>query len=149
MVQAACILLVRVARDGGFELLSVSRKHDHTDIGIPGGKVDPGESLVEAACRELYEETGYVIDNPYALKVLLTADGDTGLDEITSCACTTFVYDTMIGMTSSKSTSSSETGKVTWVRPEMIVSDKCSFAAYNKRMLDAMMVWSQKMDYNL
>ena len=29
----------------------------------PGGGVDPGESHHEAACRELYEETGHVVDD--------------------------------------------------------------------------------------
>ncbi|MEU7743666.1 NUDIX domain-containing protein [Nonomuraea sp. NPDC049158] len=28
---------------------------------IPGGGIEPGESAVEAACREVYEETGFII----------------------------------------------------------------------------------------
>src|SRR4051812_40576015 len=30
----------------------------------PGGALDPGESYAQAACRELLEETGLVVDDP-------------------------------------------------------------------------------------
>lgn len=41
----------------------VSRKHDHNDFGLIGGKVDLGEELEEAAIRECMEETGIEISN--------------------------------------------------------------------------------------
>jgi len=40
------------------KILAVSRKNDATKFGLAGGKVDPGETFVEAAIRECYEETG-------------------------------------------------------------------------------------------
>lgn len=43
------------------EVLTVSRKDDHTKIGLVGGKVDAGETLEQAIVRECFEETGVVV----------------------------------------------------------------------------------------
>src|ERR1035437_3070592 len=57
MKKAVCIL---VYNDDG-EILAVSRKNDPNDLGLPGGKVDPGETEEEAVVREMLEETGLEI----------------------------------------------------------------------------------------
>lgn len=45
------------------EVLAVSRKTDHNDFGLAGGKVDPeDDSLENALSREVYEETGLSIN---------------------------------------------------------------------------------------
>jgi len=55
MKKAAGILLVRKS-DG--KVLTASRRNQYDRIGIPGGKVDPGETTQEACFREVFEETG-------------------------------------------------------------------------------------------
>ena len=41
----------------------VSRKENHNDFGLIGGKLDKGETFEEAAIRETKEETGLEIKN--------------------------------------------------------------------------------------
>jgi len=45
------------------QVLAVSRKDNHNDFGLVGGKVDEGETIIEAAIRETKEETGLDITN--------------------------------------------------------------------------------------
>jgi 8-oxo-dGTP diphosphatase len=55
--KRVCVFISRPA-DG--KILAVSRWDDETDMNLPGGHVEPGETLDAAAKRELWEETGVI-----------------------------------------------------------------------------------------
>lgn len=110
--QAACILII--SDDG--KVLAVSRKDDPSMMGMPGGSVDPGESPIQAAKRELKEETGLDVTdlNPVFSKF----DGDS--------YCTTFV-----GKVEGE-INTDESGIIRWVYPSVLVDEQSSpFVSYN------------------
>lgn len=62
MKRAVCVLIpTKHSIDGTQCYLGVTRRTDSTKMGLPGGKVDPGETEIAAAIRETYEETGIVL----------------------------------------------------------------------------------------
>lgn len=116
---ASCVLIV--ADDG--TILAVSRKDDPTALGMPGGKVDPGEIPVEAAVRELEEETGLRLTDP--VEVFSMHDGDS--------LCYTFV-----GKVTGE-ISTPESGVIRWVEPHVLTDPNQSpFVDYNVALLTHM-----------
>lgn len=111
---------VLVMNDEG-KLLSVSRKDDKTDFGLPGGKVEPGETPIEAAFRELFEETGYKIINPQYAKMIYHAEIGNELSVTYQVA--------LAGITREKIPT--ETAEVEWHNPEVLANSK-TFGEYNK-----------------
>lgn len=99
MFTAACVIIRR--RNA---VLAVSRKTDSADFGLPGGKIDPGETAEEGACREVFEETGVVLD-PSDLRLVYQAAAGKHV-----CAC--YVADRWSGTPRSV-----EAGVVRWLDP--------------------------------
>jgi ADP-ribose pyrophosphatase YjhB (NUDIX family) len=60
VVRLSVSAVVRRVR-GGEEILLMQRS-DNGHWGLPGGHVEPGESVAEAALREVFEETGWRIE---------------------------------------------------------------------------------------
>lgn len=115
---AVCAVLL----DGHGRLLAVSRKDDPDDLGLPGGKVEPGESPADALRREVHEETGLaIVGEPRAV----FEREDHGFRSVTYYAA---------GWTGE--TAASEPGRIAWVEPERLC--RGTFGEYNTRLVAAL-----------
>lgn len=116
----------------GSHILSVSRKHDFEDLGLPGGKVDPGENFQDAVIREVAEETGVQVNK----LVPFFGDycGTPGIHHVHWCL--TFICQ------ATGEIHTTEKGRVVWVPPARIVRDDNgklnSFSNYNYDMFEAL-----------
>lgn len=108
-------------------VLAVSRKTDHEDLGLPGGKIDPGEAALDALDRELREEVG--------TGVLSAETVFEDLDRVEGAVrkpCRTYRVTSWVGVPQSR-----EGAWVGWVPPSRLLEPSCSFRDYNRRLFDA------------
>lgn len=106
--------VVIVEQDG--LILAVSRKDDHSDLGLPGGKIEVGETPLTAACRESVEETGATLCNPFLVGI-----ADVGAIKV-------FIYRAEI-FGDVQDHVNPEGALVKWVKPEEICTG--SFGQFN------------------
>lgn len=115
LLRAACVLIV--AEDG--KVLAVSRKDNPNAWGLPGGKVDPGETEQQAAARELQEETGLT-----AKRLSQVFSADDGEYMTTTFACE-----------AEGEIDTDESGVIRWVEPAILLDPGTSpFSDYNRAL---------------
>ena len=56
------ITVATVVEDHGRFLMVEELKHERAVLNQPAGHLDPNESLIQAAIRETFEETGYDVE---------------------------------------------------------------------------------------
>lgn len=110
---------VVVRRPDGRVLVVVDQK-DSFHIGLPGGGVEAGEDLIEAAKRELEEETGLVAGKLVRIRTDQLDDGS---------MVTLFVASGVKGKLRG-----SDEGGVDWVVPDRLLTGK--FSDYYNKVFD-------------
>lgn len=123
MKQAVCFFFRR--NDG--RVLAISRTPKTGvvgDLAIPGGKVELGETLLEALQREVWEEAGVLVYSPR--QVFFSVDP------------TGFFVTTFSGYVDPALVRSGPEGEISWVFPRELVAPHCTFRDYNLALLRVM-----------
>jgi len=127
MKQAVCVVI----KNKQGQYLAVSRRNDFTQWGFPGGKVDPGESNVEAAARETYEETGYY---PFTKGLIPIYSGVCLGKDGCNFWVTTYMLDELV-FRSNIHFNPEEGLTIKWVDSYLLTdSEQCPFANYNREV---------------
>lgn len=111
--------VVLIMSEDGY-VLSVSRKDNPLQCGMPGGKIDGDEEPIEAARRELKEETG--LDAVDLREIYCDVDEE-GY-EVHTFACE-----------AAGEINTDEAGLIRWVRPEVLLDpEQCPWTHYMEKL---------------
>lgn len=116
---------MRRPNDG--HILSVSRGHDISDWGLPGGEAEHGETPTQTAARELCEETGVTTD---ANTRFVSLYNGMSLYHFT----TIFGIDGVIFLPRDGYQSIPFEGYVDWLDPEQLTKPSCTFAVIQREL---------------
>lgn len=123
MKQASVMLIVN---SEGL-ILGVSRRNDSTKFGLPGGKLEPSETAMEAGIRETVEETGIKVNSCVEIYKRMEPAGSTdGFPFYTYCFYATDWEGTP---------TDSDEGVVRWLKSSDLTGDTGAFAEYNRNTL--------------
>ena len=133
MRPLSAVVLAVVRADG--MVLSVSRRHKPQLAGLPGGKVDPGETTLQAVVRETAEEIGLCLD-PVQLEPVYSAMCH-GQGPRDSYWVTTYLYPAELVAAGELR---AEDGLTLSWQSEQVLSDAqhSPFAAYNAGLFQAL-----------
>lgn len=121
------ILLLYPDPETGSKVLSVSRKDNHNLLGLPGGKAEEEETLIQGLVREVREEVGIELDPTKLMFLFQDWDGD--YDTLT------YVYDGVVKDLPKLPFVNKEGAKVEYVTPEQLTNPSSSpFSEYNLKM---------------
>lgn len=105
-------------------LLGISRKDNHEDFGLPGGKIDAEETPEQALVRECSEEVG--------VRLKVYGPVFDHLDRVEGGSprpCRCYAVASWEGEPESK-----EGAKVEWIHPARLLFRSCSFRDYNRAL---------------
>ena len=115
--QAKLAAVAIIFSEDRTKLLGVSRKDNHKLFGLPGGKVDVGESMAEGVVREVREETGISVKS--AAPIFIREDGE-------------FVAAVYLVTDYEGEVSTKESGVVAWITFEDLKQG--AFSEYNAKL---------------